>query len=235
MRNHLYVNQVKAIEWRLTIQEAHIFSFCYELPSWADKIIVNNEIYYFAARQKAVEELPILTDKPDTIYRNYKKLENKGLIIYKKHNNKDVIRLTKKGQDWNKAEPGFKFESEFKLKSTRFQTRNDSDSNSIDSNTNDSNTNDSIIEQVPLFEDQKKEKKKKFIPPTLQEVIEYFKKNSQTEQRAKKAFSHYNDDSADWHDSAGKKVFNWKQKMRTVWFKDPEPGNQRHTLKNIEY
>jgi hypothetical protein len=66
----------------------------------------------------------------------------------------------------------------------------------------------------------KKERRKNmvFIPPTLQEVKTYFLENGFSEQAAIKAFNFY--DVADWHDSAGRKVKNWKQKMQGVWFKD---------------
>ena len=57
----------------------------------------------------------------------------------------------------------------------------------------------------------------KFIPPTIEEVKEFFKEKGYTEESAIKAFNHYA--YADWKDSAGKKVISWKQKMNTVWFK----------------
>lgn len=59
-------------------------------------------------------------------------------------------------------------------------------------------------------------KPKTIIPPTLLEVQEYFALNGYT--NAEKAFMYY--ESANWHDSKGKKVKNWKQKMQGVWFKD---------------
>lgn len=66
----------------------------------------------------------------------------------------------------------------------------------------------------------KKEKKdkKKFIPPSLQDVKDFFKLRGYTEESAIKAFNHY--DLADWHDAKGHAVQNWKQKMNTVWFRD---------------
>lgn len=62
----------------------------------------------------------------------------------------------------------------------------------------------------------KKESKKKFIPPTILEVKEYFKENGYKEETAIKAFNSY--DIAGWHDTHGKPVLNWKQKMINVWF-----------------
>lgn len=67
-------------------------------------------------------------------------------------------------------------------------------------------------------EDEKGKRKGKFISPILNEVISYFKENGYSEEAANKAFKHY--DLANWHDTNGKPVLNWKQKMNTVWFKD---------------
>jgi len=72
-----------------------------------------------------------------------------------------------------------------------------------------------------------KEKKEKrvnvFTPPTQQEVVDYFRENGYTEKAGIKAFNYYN--VADWIDSKGSKVKNWKQKMQSVWFKDENKEN----------
>jgi hypothetical protein len=59
--------------------------------------------------------------------------------------------------------------------------------------------------------------KNRFIAPELSEVEKYFIDNGYTLVAAKKAFDYYS--VADWHDSNGKPVLNWKQKMIQVWFK----------------
>jgi hypothetical protein len=59
---------------------------------------------------------------------------------------------------------------------------------------------------------------KKFVPPTIAEVVAYFKEKGYKEETARKAFEYY--DVADWTDSKGDKVRNWKQKMNSVWFKE---------------
>lgn len=101
MRYNSTINNVKSLEWELNLQQAYLFSWLYELPSWADKVIIENEIYYFASKNKACEELPILTDKTDTMYRYYKQLEEKQLILIKKIDGKDYISLTLKAKKWN--------------------------------------------------------------------------------------------------------------------------------------
>jgi hypothetical protein len=59
-------------------------------------------------------------------------------------------------------------------------------------------------------------KKSKFKPPTLEQVSKFFEDNGYI--NADTAWNYYND--ADWTDSTGKPVLNWKQKMRIVWFRD---------------
>ena len=100
MKYNLSINQVKSIEWELTTSEAILFSWIYELPSWADKIEYQSKTYYFASRHLACKEIPIVSDKADTIYRIYKKLQEKNLIETISFQKKDYVCLTKKGQEW---------------------------------------------------------------------------------------------------------------------------------------
>jgi len=65
----------------------------------------------------------------------------------------------------------------------------------------------------------KKNTKKKFIPPELQAVIQFFTENKYTEESAIQAFKYYADGDPPWTDSRGNQVRGWKQKMRGVWFK----------------
>lgn len=69
----------------------------------------------------------------------------------------------------------------------------------------------------------------RYIPPSLIEIKTYFFENGYSYQSAEKAFKYYND--ANWVDSRGNKVKNWKQKMQGVWFKDENLKNG----KNKEY
>ena len=71
---------------------------------------------------------------------------------------------------------------------------------------------------------EKKETKKKFIPPTQDEVINYFFENGYPESVAIKAHKYYSE--ANWKDSRGNQVKNWKQKMQGVWFR---PENKIET------
>lgn len=71
---------------------------------------------------------------------------------------------------------------------------------------------------------------RKFIPPELQDVIDYFKLKGYLESIAIKAFEYYSE--AGWKDSRGKQVKNWKQKMIAVWMK---PENKEIKDKEREF
>jgi DNA-binding PadR family transcriptional regulator len=101
MKYTILIDQVKSLEWELSLSEAAMFAFVYNLSSWAEPIYVNGQTWYFGSRNKAVEEVPIVTDKPDTVYRLYKSLQAKGLIEWQKFGEKDCIRLTDIGRQWN--------------------------------------------------------------------------------------------------------------------------------------
>ena len=105
MKYTILIDQAKSIEWGLSLSEAAMFAFAYALPSWAEQIHVNGQTWYFGSRNKAIDEMPLITDKPDTVYRLYKSLQSKGLIEWQKFGEKDCIRLTELGKQWNKLDP----------------------------------------------------------------------------------------------------------------------------------
>jgi hypothetical protein len=78
--------------------------------------------------------------------------------------------------------------------------------------------------QTTPIEERKKERKKEgknnieFIPPSLEEVYEYFKEKGHSQHTAQTAFYYYQ--NLNWFDSNDKKIVNWKNKMLSVWMKE---------------
>lgn len=101
MKYSITIDNLSSKKWGLTIQEAYLFSWIYALPSWANKVSIEGVDFYFASKNKVAEELPLLTDKIDTVYRYMKRLELKGLIALKKVDNKDYVALTPLAKTWN--------------------------------------------------------------------------------------------------------------------------------------
>lgn len=106
MQYTVSINQVKALEWGLNAQQALLFAFIYECPSWANPIESINGTFYAVSKQKITEELPLLTDKPDTAYRLLKQLQTAGLIELSSTSKITLVRLTEKAKCWNKKHDG---------------------------------------------------------------------------------------------------------------------------------
>ena len=101
MRFSTYLNNAKCMEWKINAQQGILFALLYEAPAWAKEEIIENRTYYFVSRNLILEELPMFFEKSDTVYRNLKVLQEKGLIEYIKQGKKDLIKITVKGKTWN--------------------------------------------------------------------------------------------------------------------------------------
>ena len=101
MRFSTYLNNAKCMEWQINATQGILFSLLYEAPAWAKEEIIENKTYYFVSRNLILEELPMFFEKSDTVYRNLKVLQEKGLIEYIKQGKKDLIKITAKGKTWN--------------------------------------------------------------------------------------------------------------------------------------
>ncbi|HUX57112.1 MAG TPA: hypothetical protein VMV77_09065 [Bacteroidales bacterium] len=63
----------------------------------------------------------------------------------------------------------------------------------------------------------KRRRRSPFKIPKIEEVKKYFEDNGYKPEVGEDKWHYYND--ANWFDSFGNPVLNWKQKMRSVWFK----------------
>jgi len=104
MQFTVMINQTKAIEWGMNAQQAMLFAFIYQVPSWARPVVVDGKTYYAISKAKIIEELPLLTDKPDTAYRLLKALEVIEVITLSSTPKITLIRLTEKGREWNRSD-----------------------------------------------------------------------------------------------------------------------------------
>jgi hypothetical protein len=100
------INQVKALEWGLNSQQALLFAFIYGCPSWTKPITTDDGVFFALSKAKIVEELPLLTDKPDTAYRLLKALDEAGLIELSSTSSITLFRLTAKAAEWNQKLDG---------------------------------------------------------------------------------------------------------------------------------
>ncbi|UFK42073.1 hypothetical protein [Mannheimia haemolytica] len=142
MRFSTYINNAKCLEWNLNANQGALFDLLNQAPAWAKEIIIDGVVYYWVSRNAVIEELPLFYSKPDTVYRHFVEFHRKGLIVYQKHGDKDLIRLTEKGKTWNEFNSDLNPTLGNKSELARKQIRKSSDLNPTNNNTNYKNTND---------------------------------------------------------------------------------------------
>ena len=106
MQFTLSINQEKALEWGLNTQQAVLFSFIYSCPSWCNPVQTDDGIFFAISKAKIIEELPLLTDKPDTAYRILKQLKGAGVIEMSSTSSITLVRITERGKEWNRKTDG---------------------------------------------------------------------------------------------------------------------------------
>lgn len=161
MRYNVHVDQPFCLRHGIkNLNEGGIFSILYSLSSWADPVLMQGEIFYHISRNKIIEELPIITDKSDTIYRALRNFDSLGLIKYIKDGKRDLVTLTDKGREWNSEKnPSFDQDSEKNPTGLGKKSENNSEKNPTDNNYK--STDPSTSDQGG-------------IPPNKQEVEDYF-------------------------------------------------------------
>lgn len=149
MRYSTYINNQKCLDWGLNANQGALFDLLNQAVSWAKPIHLHGQVFYWVSREKVIEELPLFYSKPDTVYRHFKELDEKGLVVYQKYDDMDLIALTEKGKTWNEFDLHAASNSSDsnptlgnKSESTRKQIRNSSDSNPTDKYINNKNTKD---------------------------------------------------------------------------------------------
>ena len=66
-------------------------------------------------------------------------------------------------------------------------------------------------------------KKKPFTPPTLEEWLDFCREKNLNLDKMRNAYEGYV--AADWHDTQGSPIRNWKQKILMVWASRPDNYN----------
>ena len=230
----IHINAVKCQDWGLNLNQGALFDLLNQASSWAKPVVIDSEVYYWISRNMIIDEIPLAYSKPDTVYRAFKDLSEKGLIVHVKQGQKDLIRLTEKGKEWNaknsEINPNVGNKSDIlpktdqknseinptfsqKLGNKSEKTAKNSDLNPTDHNTNYHNTNNQCTKEKTT------PKKQNFVKPTLEEVKNYYleKKQVNAEQKAQRFVDYY--ESVGW--KVGKNPMkDWKAAVRTWISKD---------------
>ena len=162
---------------------------------------------------------------------NYNEVELTGLA-------KTIFTLIKPQLDanlkryMNGTTPKKQTGSKGQAKDKQTATKTDANENENE-NVNENENGVGIINEVDAVEivkDKLKPRPKKrpspspFIPPSLEEWKDYFRQYGMKEDVAVRSFESYK--VADWHDSKGQRILNWKQKVQQVWFKDENKSSE---------
>lgn len=142
---------------------------------------------------------------------NFKSVELNGLA-------KTIFTLIKPQLDANikRYENGSKPKQKQQISKTEAKDKQETSKVEANKNVND---NDKVNE--------KENKNKKFVPPSLQEVEMFFSENGFGSVYAKQAFDYY--ELGEWKDASGKQVKNWKQKMKGVWLTEEKRNKSNVT------
>lgn len=101
MKRSSFINNDKCLEWGINATQGALFDLLVHLSTWAEEVVIDGMVFYWVAREKVVEELPLYYSKADTVYRHLRDLRQRGLIDYAKVGDKDVVALTAKGKTWS--------------------------------------------------------------------------------------------------------------------------------------
>ena len=101
MRFTTFINNKRCMDWGLNANQGALFDLINQAAGWAKPVTVDGEVFYWISRQLVIEQLPLYYSKPDTVYRAFRTLQEKGLINYCKHGEWELINITDKGKLWN--------------------------------------------------------------------------------------------------------------------------------------
>ena len=101
------------------------------------------------------------------------------------------------------------------------ETQCDSDANAMRTQCDGNAIKESKVKESKVKESKVNKRKLKediFIPPIVEDVLNYFEENGYSREVANKAYHYYN--NLGWKNSKGNQVVNWKNTMMNNWFKD---------------
>lgn len=198
------------------------------------KKIVNNKVYHWINYDKVIEYMPILQLKKDSLYRRLTKLASKNILEH----------YTQKDSEGTYSYYRFNEDAHLSLiidtRSMKNLTRTDEKQDGVGM---EHRTKDNPIKDNPIYNNiynqessddlkQKKiRKKKEFVPPTLQEVIDY-KTAKGLDFDAEDFYSYYT--NMDWKDKFGSPVLNWKSKILNVWCKNKKEHDKKQEVKDTK-
>lgn len=94
MKSYTTIDNKISLLWGLNLTQAYVFNWLMSIAYDGD-----TNVFYLSER-KALDELKLITTKPDTIYRHLKTLRENELITFEKIKGSYRIELTTKTYSW---------------------------------------------------------------------------------------------------------------------------------------
>lgn len=207
MKFNIQINQKAIIDNRLPIdlKDAAILNYIYDFANngcMRSKEYQGN-IFYWIGYKHLLDEMPLLgIKKKDSLYRRLMKMCKAELLIPYPFNSKECSSYYGFGKRYHLLIKGTHTE----LKPMG-RDKNPEANGLLSCAPTDKNPPYNTIRNNTI--------NYKCQNPTLKEVKEFCTEKGYSESLAVRAYEHY--DYANWFDTRGKKVLNWKQKIVTVW------------------
>lgn len=184
------------------------------------KIVVDDKTYAWVSYGKLLEDLPMLDITKRALRDRLQKLCEFGILIHHVFRKGGVFSCYGFGENYQHL-VGSKVQENADREKSTSTGKVQSTSTAFGSQL--PNKDNSIINNSIIDSSLSANKRKKFVPPTLEEVQEYAKEKALVIDP--KFFYEYFTEG-DWHDKKGDPVKNWKTKMltwnRTELDKHPE-------------
>lgn len=107
MTYNILIDQRFAVANELTIVQAATLAACMTLPTWTNTITVDGIVWYQYSETKMVDDFPLLFSIPKRVYKNIKKLADRGFIELSSFGKTKYLRFTEKCKTWNRSETDF--------------------------------------------------------------------------------------------------------------------------------
>jgi len=158
MKYNININQIKSVEWGLSLNEAAILAVIIESPHWSKCLKIGEDDFFLIQTSKIMEELPMISNYPKIYQRAILTLCEKGIIERKfinSWNKEPGYKITSLGKEWfSKEKPKDKTDLDLtnpRTKSTYVKDKIDLDPKTkstlpyINTNTIDTNTNNNTL------------------------------------------------------------------------------------------
>ena len=101
MKYKVFIDQLKGQQFDLNVNEVAFMDLLIHLEGWADRYMIEEQLYYFISRTKVIAELPLFFKTDDTVYRYFRFLQEKEMILYIPE--RDFVHITPKGESWREG------------------------------------------------------------------------------------------------------------------------------------